>query len=134
MTAATVIDLLERRAGDTPEQGVVFPDGRLSWPELADVARRRSGSLWAAGVRPGDAVGVLVPDSLDSVTWWLAAARIGAVTVPMNVRLRAGELAYQIDNADVRVLLTTSAFAGRLAEALPGLGTATPGRLALPGT
>jgi fatty-acyl-CoA synthase len=134
MADATLPDLLERRAADAPDQGVVFPDGRLSWPELADFTRRQSAALWAAGVRPGDAVGMLAPDGLHSVIWWLAAARIGAVTVPMNIRLRAGELAYQIDNADVRLLLTTSAFAGRLSEALPGLDAATPGRLALPGT
>ena len=134
MAEATLLDLLERRAADAPEQVVAFPDGRLTWPELAGVARRHSGTLWAAGVRPGDAVGVLVPDGQASVTWWLAAARIGAVTVPVNIRLRAGELAYQIDNADVRLLLTTSAFAERLTGALPGLDTATPGRLALPGT
>lgn len=133
MADATLLDLLERRAADAPDQGVSFPGSHLSWPELAAVARRYSGALWAAGIRPGDAVGLLVPDSMDSVTWWLAAARIGAVTVPVNVRLRAGELAYQIDNADIRLLLTTSAFAGRLTEALPGLDSATPGRLALPG-
>ncbi|TCK22407.1 AMP-binding protein [Pseudonocardia endophytica] len=134
MAGATLLDLLERRAADAPDQGVVFPDGRLSWPAMADEARRLSGALWAAGIRPGDAVGLLVPDGLDSATWWLAAARIGAVTVPVNVRLRAGELAYQIDDADVRLLLTTSAFGDRLTDALPGLDAATPGRLALPGT
>ncbi len=134
MSDLTLLDLLEHRAADAPEQGVAFPDGRLSWPDLAGTARRLSGTLWAAGIRPGDAVGLLLADGLDSVTWWLAAARIGAVTVPVNVRLRAGELAYQIDNADVRLLLTTSAFADRLGEALPGLDAANPGRLALPGT
>jgi fatty-acyl-CoA synthase len=134
MSQSTVLDLLERRAADAPDRGVVFPDGRADWPELEAIARRQSGALFAAGVRAGDAVGLLVPAGLDSITWWLAAARIGAVTVPVSTRLRAGELAYQIENADVRLLLTTGGFAYRLTEALPGLDAAVPGRLMLAAT
>ncbi|WP_214405254.1 AMP-binding protein [Pseudonocardia lacus] len=125
----TLIDLLEQRARDAPAAGVAFPDGAATWPRLEATARRLSAVLWAAGIRPGDAVGVLLAGGLDSITWWLGAARIGAVTVPLNARLRAGELAHQLLDADVRLLLTTGDFADRL----PDLGTAVPGRLVLPG-
>src|SRR3954469_9832101 len=134
MPPTTVLDLLEQRALGSPGPGVVFPGGRLDWAGLAAAARTGSAHLWAAGVRPGDTVGLLVQDGLRSVVWWLAAARIGAVTAPTNVRLRAGELAFQIENADIRLLLPDAAFADRLTGALPGLGAAVPGRLALPGT
>src|SRR3954465_10012059 len=134
MPPTTVLDLLEQRAVDAPDQAVVFPDARLDWPALAALVRTRSASLWAAGIRPGDTVGLLVQDGLRSIVWWLAAARIGAVTAPTNVRLRAGELAYQIENADIRLLLTEAAFADRPPAAPPGLDAAVPGRLALPGT
>jgi fatty-acyl-CoA synthase len=134
MPPTTVLDLLEQRAEDSPDQGVAVPRARLDWAGLAAAARTGSAHLWAAGVRPGDTVGLLVQDGLRSIAWWLAAARIGAVTAPTNTRLRAGELAYQIDNADIRLLLTEEAFADRLTAALPGLDAAVPGRLALPGT
>jgi fatty-acyl-CoA synthase len=134
MPPTTVLDLLEQRGVHSPGQGVVFPDARLDWAGLAAVARTGSAHLWAAGVRPGDTVGLLVQDGLRSIAWWLAAARIGAVTAPTNVRLRAGELAYQVENADIRLLLADAGFADRLTDALPGLDAAVPGRLALPGT
>src|SRR3954468_1345430 len=105
MSGTTVLDLLEQRAVDSPGHGVVFPDARLDWAGLAALARTCSANLWAAGIRPGDTVGLLVQDGLRSIVWWLAAPRIGAVTAPANVRLRAGELAYQIENADIRLLL-----------------------------
>lgn len=118
--AMTVPDLLDRRAADTPDQGVVFPDGRLSYPELAAAARALARGLWAHGVRPGESVGLLMPGRLDSVLCWLATARIGAVAVPVNVRLKAGELAYLVENSDMVTLLAAAEFAPLLAEALPG--------------
>ncbi|GAA2850462.1 class I adenylate-forming enzyme family protein [Pseudonocardia halophobica] len=131
MPDTTVPDLLERRAVDAPEQGVVFPDGRETYPELARSTRRLSAALWALGLRPGDSVGLLLHGCLDSYRLWLAAARIGAVTVPLNPRLKPRELSYMIENADLRLLISTAGFAPVLHEALPGLAEGTPGRLAL---
>jgi fatty-acyl-CoA synthase len=131
MPETTVADLLDRCATDAPGQGVVFPDGRAGYPELAAAAARTATALWAAGIRAGDSVGLLVQAGLDSMVVWLAAARIGAVTVPVSVRLKPRELAYVVENADMRLLLTTTDLVPPLAEALPGLAEATPGRLRL---
>lgn len=114
----TVPDLLERRAVDSPDQGVVFPDARMTYPELAAASRLAARALHAHGVRKGDSIGLLLPGRLDSVLWWLAAARLGAVTVPINVRLKARELGYMIENSDMVVLLAATEFAPVLADAL----------------
>ncbi|MBW0105042.1 class I adenylate-forming enzyme family protein [Pseudonocardia sp. KRD291] len=110
MPDPTVPDLLDARAADTPGQGVVFPDGRASYAELAVQVGRVARGLWALGVRPGDPVGLLLHGGMDSMRFWLAASAIGAVTVPLNVRLRPREIAYVISDAGLRVLVTTSAF------------------------
>ena len=132
MSGTTVPGLLDLRALDAPGQGIVFPDGRVTWPGAASCSLRLARALWAHGVRPGSFVGVLVPGGLDSVLFWLAASRIGAVTVPLNVRLRPRELAYAVENADLSLLLTTSAFVPALTEALPGFGDGVPDALDLP--
>lgn len=121
MPGTTVPDLLDRRALDAPDQGIVFPDGRATWPEAARSSLRLARALWAHGIRPGSCVGVLVPGGLDSALLWLACSRIGAITVPLNVRLRPRELAYAVENADLAVLFTTGAFVPALTQALPGL-------------
>ena len=102
MPATTVPDLLDRRAADASDQDIAFPDGRLTYPDLAAATGRLIGPLWAAGIRPGDHVGILLPNRIESVTTWLAVAQLGAVAVPVNPRLKAGELAYIIENADLR--------------------------------
>ncbi|MBP2367263.1 class I adenylate-forming enzyme family protein [Pseudonocardia parietis] len=132
MPATTVPDLLDRRADDASDQEIVFPDGRLTYPDLAAATRRLVGPLWAAGIRPGDHVGMLLPNRIDSVTTWLAVAQLGAVAVPVNPRLKPGELAYIIENADMRLLFAATELEPLLARALPGLADATPGRLTLP--
>ncbi|MDN5914362.1 MAG: acyl--CoA ligase [Pseudonocardia sp.] len=120
MPDLTVPDLLTARAADTPGQGVVFPDGRAGYPELAAQVERVARGLWAIGVRPGDPVGLLLHGGLDCLRFWLAASSIGAVTVPLNVRLRSREIAYVISDAQLRVLVTTSAFEPVLRGHLPG--------------
>jgi fatty-acyl-CoA synthase len=131
MPDATVTDLLESRAVDAPDQGVVFPDGRETYPELARSTRALSAALWALGLRPGDSMGLVLHGRLDSYRLWLAAARIGAVTVPLNPRLKPRELSYMIENADLRLLVTTAEFGPVLHESLPGLADGVPGRLQL---
>ncbi|MEW2502419.1 AMP-binding protein [Amycolatopsis sp. NPDC047767] len=126
---STIPDLLESCAAG---REVVFPDGRLTYGEIAVEARRLAGSLWARGIRPGDHVGVLVPGGIASVTTWLGIAYLGAVTVPVNPRLKAAELAYVVEHADLRLLFADTALGPVLASALPGLA-ACSGQLSLRG-
>ncbi|MGW4487771.1 class I adenylate-forming enzyme family protein [Amycolatopsis sp. NPDC004368] len=118
---STIPDLLDRCAARAGEREVVFPDGRLTYAALAATARRLAGALWAYGVRPGDHVGLLLPGGIASMTTWLAAAYLGAVTVPVNPRLKAAELASIVEHSDVRLLFADPALGPVLAEALPGL-------------
>lgn len=120
MPDLTVPDLLTARAADTPGHGVVFPDGRASYPELGEQVTRIARGLWGVGVRPGDPVGLLLHGGMDSLRFWLAASAIGAVTVPLNVRLRSREIDYVISDAQLRVLVTTSEFEPVLDGHLPG--------------
>ncbi|WP_326837043.1 AMP-binding protein [Amycolatopsis rhabdoformis] len=127
--SATIPELLDRCAATAGSREVVFPDGRVTYAELAARARRWAGALWEHGIRPGDHVGVLLTGGVASVTTWLAAAYLGAVTVPVNPRLKAAELGTILAHADVRLLFADPALGAVLAEALPGL---SPGSAADP--
>ncbi|MFD0474357.1 AMP-binding protein [Nonomuraea thailandensis] len=88
-----------------PRLAVVDGALELTYAGLWERARRLAGALAAAGVRPGDRVAVLAHNGhlLLEATFGVPAA--GAVLVPMNIRLSAGELAYILDHAEVSVLL-----------------------------
>jgi acyl-CoA synthetase (AMP-forming)/AMP-acid ligase II len=141
LRVTTLGDLLLAAAEARPEaDAVVLPDGRLSYRELAERAWQYARALQALGVRPRDHVGLLLPTCLEFPEFLFAIALCGAVTVPINARFRAGELAYVIGNSDVVTLVTTDTvaehvdFVERLCEGLPGLADApNPLHLALPG-
>jgi fatty-acyl-CoA synthase len=138
---STLGDLLlrtaERRAH---HEALVFPDESFTYAEVADRAEHAARRLAGLGVRRGDHVGLLMPNSPDFVFSFFGAQLLGAVVVPINTRFRVRELSYVIDNADLVVLLTSDVvedhvdFAERLHESLPGLPGATdPEDLRLPG-
>ena len=58
---------------------IVFPDERVTFPELAALTDRFARSLRGLGVGPGDKVGILMPNQLDFVAAFVGAAKLGAV-------------------------------------------------------
>ncbi|SFN79208.1 fatty-acyl-CoA synthase [Pseudonocardia ammonioxydans] len=119
MAEQTVPDLLEACAVAAPDQHVVFPDERSSWPDLRAQVRHDAAALLGLGVAPGDRVAVLLHGGLDAVRYWLAASEIGAITVPLTVRMREHEAAQMIDDAGPVLALTTSDFLPVLDAHLP---------------
>jgi acyl-CoA synthetase (AMP-forming)/AMP-acid ligase II len=106
---ATVPALLEQsaRASDL----VVVEGGRLSYGEADDRSTELAAGLLHAGVGKGSRVGILFPNGIDWVVCWLAAARIGALTVPLSTFSPEPELARAIRHSDIHTLLMGPTFA-----------------------
>jgi acyl-CoA synthetase (AMP-forming)/AMP-acid ligase II len=126
----TLGDLLLRAANKWPnEEALVFPDQRLSYAQLAQRAKEKARALQGMGIQPGDHVGILAPNLVEVVEVLFAIALSGAVAVLVNARYKTTELAYVIENADLKALFTTNRiadfvnFAELLYDALPGLET-----------
>jgi fatty-acyl-CoA synthase len=138
--ATTMGDLPLRSAERRPDhEALVFPGERFTYADVVERTMAMARSLIGLGVRPGDHVGLLMPNCSDFVFAFFATQLVGAVAVPVNTRFRARELAYVIDNADLVLLLTSDLvddavdFVERLGEALPGLpDEPDPAALALP--
>jgi acyl-CoA synthetase (AMP-forming)/AMP-acid ligase II len=132
--ATTLGDLLLRAAERWPERdALVFPDSRLGYRELAERARTRARALIAAGVEPGDHVGILSLNLPEIIETLFACALSGAVAVLLNARYRVEELRYVVGNADLRLLFTSTRFEAHgdfpalLRAALPVLPTSGSG-------
>ncbi|MGI9597611.1 MAG: class I adenylate-forming enzyme family protein, partial [Acidimicrobiales bacterium] len=68
--------------------------------ELAERVSRWRGGLIAAGVRSGDRVAVIASNSEEFVLGHLAAIGVGAISVPLNPRSPAAELARELSAVD----------------------------------
>ncbi|HZT67863.1 MAG TPA: class I adenylate-forming enzyme family protein [Acidimicrobiales bacterium] len=134
----TVPELLRagrQRFGDN--DCVVTPDARLTFAELDDRSRRLAARLAQVGVGKGSRVGVLFPNGVDWVVAWAAAARIGAVVLPVNTFYKTPELAKFLRHSDVQYLLGVDSFIQhdyleRLEAVAPELADHGAGPLFLP--
>ena len=108
----TLGDLLLHAANKWPEhQALVFPQERLSYAQLAERVLNRARALQSIGIQQGDHVGILSPNLIEVVELLFAIALSGAVAVMINARYKTTELAYVIENADLKLLFTTNRIA-----------------------
>jgi acyl-CoA synthetase (AMP-forming)/AMP-acid ligase II len=140
LRATSLGDLLLIAADKDPNRAaVVLPHRQATFGELRERVIRRALSLQALGVQAGDHVGLLLPTGMDFVESMFAIALLGAVTVPVNARYQPPELAYVVENADLRLLITTDKiaeavnFTERLNTAFPDLAAQDPTALHLEG-
>ena len=131
--STTIPDWLSHRAAVLPSHpAVIADDVTLTYSELAARVRGLAGVLQAAGLTPGDRVAVLATNSVELVEAIHAVSRAGAILVPLNVRLTEDELAWQLRDADVRLLLCHAPTESAARTAAVAAGLQPPGVLPLP--
>src|SRR6266850_6424821 len=86
-------------------------DGRqFTYAEFDAAVNRSAVMLTKYGIRKGDAVGLLLPNSAEYVIAYFACWRLGAVAGPINSLLKAQEMSYVISNSDAKALLVNSEY------------------------
>ncbi|MGQ0569325.1 MAG: acyl-CoA synthetase [Armatimonadota bacterium] len=97
---------LERRADINPNKAAMIDEGRvLTHRAIRDRVAALAGGLYRRGVRRGDRVAVLSKNRVEYIETIFAAARLGAIVVPLNWRLTQGELAFQVGDSEPSALL-----------------------------
>lgn len=128
----TVANLLRQGAERFgPRDCVVTPEDRLTYQQLEDRSARLAARLVRAGVGKSSKVGLLFPNSTAWVVAWAAAARIGAVTIPVNTFYKPAELLTFLRHSDVQYLVGVGTFIQhdyleRLEAIAPELADAEP--------
>ncbi|MDT7577966.1 MAG: long-chain acyl-CoA synthetase, partial [Pseudonocardiales bacterium] len=112
--------LLTESAAQHPDRPAVRLDDRtLTYAELDDASARLAVLLADRGVRPGGAVGLMLPNTVEFAVAYFAILRSGAVVVPMNPLLKAREVEYYLTDSGAGLLFATAASA---AHTGPGAG------------
>jgi crotonobetaine/carnitine-CoA ligase len=109
---------LERRAAQRSEKiALHYQNQRWSYADLVSGASRAAAALAGVGVRAGDRVCLMLGNSPDYVLIWFGLARLGAVTVPINVHARGEGLAYILRHSQATTLIVEDALFERVREA-----------------
>lgn len=97
----------------------------VSYRQLNENVKKYRDFLYGSGVRPGDNVGLFSKNSPEYVYSYMAITSLGAVMVPLNFQLVPREVAYIVNDANMRTLVTM----GRLDLDAALAGTGYTGRL-----
>src|SRR4051812_2023153 len=100
-------DWLSSTARSIPDEVPALVIGERTWTyfDLMALVNDLCGRLDALGVKKGDKVAALLPNGVDYVCLIHALTRIGGVLVPLNLRLTAVEIRWQIEQAGCKFLI-----------------------------
>jgi long-chain acyl-CoA synthetase len=104
-----------RRAPGQP--AVILGETRVSYARLDELSDQVAANLAAAGLVPGDRVGLQLPNVPAFVIAYFGILKAGGVVVPMNVLLKAPEIEFQLRDSGARVLITHGDILGEAAPA-----------------
>jgi fatty-acyl-CoA synthase len=115
----TPLTLLDRAARTWPDRTAVI-HGRLrrSYAEFAARAHRLASALARAGIGPGDTVAVMLSNTPEMLEAHYGVPMTGAVLNTLNTRLDAAILAFILDHAEAKVLITDTEFSAVIKQAL----------------
>src|SRR5437763_14768665 len=110
-------DLLEQRVARTPDRAFLIsePDGRqFTYAEFSAAVDRAAGMLKAHGIRKGDVVSLLMPNSAEYIIGYLACWQLGALAGPVNSLLKEHEIEFVMNNSEAKAILVHSEFQPRI--------------------
>src|SRR5690348_10517378 len=115
----TPLTFLERAASVFPDRIAVIHGGlRRSYGELYARARRLASALARRGIARGDTVTVMLANTPAMLEAHYGVPMSGAVLNTLNTRLDAAILAFTLDHAGTKVLITDREFSKVVGEAL----------------
>ena len=120
LNLAMLLELSARR--DPGKVAVILDDIKLRYAELNGAANKIANGLVKSGIRPGEKVAIMLPNTPHFVMCYYAILKTGATVVPLNVLFKRHEVEYHLDDSDSVALIVWEGF---LAEAAEGFKQAT---------
>src|ERR1700674_3743497 len=117
MSLNLAVILAESAFAHPDKEAVVLQPFRLSYGQIDALSNQIASSFRELGLKPGEKIGVMLPNVPQFVITYFGVLKAGGVVVPMNVLLKAPEVNFYLGDSEARFLVTWEDFAG---EALKG--------------
>ena len=105
------------------KEAIVFEEKRLTYAELNSRANQLASQMQAWGVGSGDRVGIMQVNCNEIIETYFAAAKLGAIFVPLSFRGRAEEIRHMVNASESKVVIAGSRYLGMVDELRPVLNT-----------
>ena len=104
----TIWGALDSACSSNPDKELFIVDGaRYTYRDVRERATRLAESFANLGLAPGDVIGLWLPNGLEWITTFFAAARIGAITFGINTRLRMEETSFLLLQSQAKALVVS---------------------------
>jgi long-chain acyl-CoA synthetase len=114
MNLAHLIEEAAEKFG--PRPALISENKRVSYTELNNYINAVAHHLKSMGIGKGDKVAIMLPNILEFVYSYFAAAKIGAAAVPLNPSSTAHELTFLLENSDAKILMAMETARKRFEE------------------
>ena len=112
---------LEESAAKYPDRPCTIFKGRvITYREMNDLSDRMAAALAAQGVKPGDRVGIFIPNTPQFVIVFYGILKAGGVVVATNPLYSPREITHQLKDSGIERMVVMSNFYQRIKEAQPG--------------
>ena len=103
---ASLLDMLYQAVQRNPDgEALVCGDERLNYRALLSTSERLAAGLASRGIVQGDRIALLLGNRTEFVLMLFAAARLGAIAVPMSTREQAPGLAYMLAHCGAKMVV-----------------------------
>ncbi|MFD8283058.1 long-chain fatty acid--CoA ligase [Streptomyces solisilvae] len=120
LTAASVLAETAERRPDHP--ALVFGSERITYAELWHATRRYAAVLRDHGVRPGDRIALLLPNTPHFPMVYYGVLALGAVAIPVHGLLRADEIVHVLGDSEAKALVCAAPMLTEGAKAAEAAG------------
>lgn len=120
---------LDDQDPDARAMTTVAPDRSVQHYTFADVAasaNRLANALRAQGIRPGDVVGIVNPQSFETGVAFVALWRMGAISLPLSSLFGADALRFRLRDGHAKAVISSSENAPKVRAALRDSGGDIP--------
>jgi long-chain acyl-CoA synthetase len=113
----SLYQLLAEAVARHPEgEALVCCERRLSYRQLEALVGRMAAGMAGLGIGSADRVALLLGNRIEFVVALFAAARLGAIAVPLNIREQKPELEFVLNNCGARLVFHEAEIADRLPD------------------
>ena len=115
----TIYDFIFRNARLHPNRdSIIFKDVRLSHSQYKEKCDRVAAGLIRSGIKKGDRLGVVAQNCLEFMVLYGAAAKTGAIMLPVNWRFQQDEIKYVLDDCTPKLVFAGPDYRKIVAEVL----------------
>jgi long-chain acyl-CoA synthetase len=106
---SSIVGLLDASVQEFPDNTcLIFEDFEFSYSELGFLSDRLASGLIRLGIKPGEKVGIVLPNIPQFIITYFGILKAGAIVVAINPQYRSREIIEMVDSSQVETLFCLS--------------------------